>query len=250
MSEITLTSEITVKLVDSMGGDLSIVRAARVSTAGAKAVADPERESPEAQAGLIDFLMKMRHGSAFEHSTLSFFVHAPAFVWWEWVRHRVGMSIECPELSFNLESGRYRQLEPVFWVPRRERPMVVPSDGFKPTRPSFDLASEGIYNAAMIAIEHAARSGWASYQAMLAIGMANEVARTALGFGIYYSGYVTANPRSLMHFVSLRTHNPQAKYVSYPQSEIAEAGAVTERFLAEGWPLTHAAFVKHGRVAP
>src|SRR6185437_15451769 len=114
-----------------MGGDHMPAAAARVSTSGteAEALADPARSGEV--GGLINYLMAHRHGTPSEHSAMTFFVHAPAFVWWEWIRHRVGQTITCPGLSddmpdasFNLESGRYKKLDPVFWIPRRDRPMV------------------------------------------------------------------------------------------------------------------------------
>ena len=53
-----------------------------------------------------------------------------------------------------------------------------------------------------------------------------------------------------MSFLSLRTHEPSAKFISYPQAEIESAARVAEEFLQTGWPLTYAAFVAKGRVAP
>lgn len=249
--DITLASEISVRLIQKMGGDSMVVASAKVSTCGEAAAAFARPESAEANSGLINFLVRNRHGTPAEHSAMTFFVHAPAFVWWEWVRHRVGMTVDCcPEFSFNLESGRYRKLEPVFWIPRRSRPMMTPARGYSPARPSFDEAEDGEYEATIAAMGHAYRAAWSSYRLMTGLGVANEVARAALGFGIYYSGWVTCNPRSLMHFISLRTHDPVAKYVSYPQSEIEEAAHACEAVLAEGWPITHKAFCAHGRVAP
>jgi thymidylate synthase (FAD) len=248
--DITVTSEITVTLVDSMGGDLSIVRAARASTLGVDAASDPDRESAKDQEGLINYLIKNRHGSPFEHSSLTFFVHAPAMVFWEWIRHRIGQSIDCEtEQSFNLESGRYKRLDPVFWIPPRSRKML-PDEGHKAARPKFKEAGEMAHRATVLAMMRAYRAAWSEYLALIDAGIANEVARAVLGFGIYYSGWVTANPRSLMNFLSLRTHDPEAKFVSFPQVEIEEAARACERFLAEGWPITHSAFCRHGRIGP
>jgi thymidylate synthase (FAD) len=53
-----------------------------------------------------------------------------------------------------------------------------------------------------------------------------------------------------MSFLSLRTHEPDSKFPSFPQAEIEQAARVAETFLAEGWPITYAAFSKNGRVAP
>lgn len=247
--EIRLTSEITVRLIRSCGGDFMVVAAAKVSTSGEDALKFADQAKAEENAGLINYLMKNRHGTPFEHSCLTFFVHAPAFVWWEWVRHRVAMTIDCQEMSFNLESGRYKQLEPVFWIPRRNRAMV-PVEGFKPARPKFEKAAIATYEEVCERMSRAYLAAWTEYREMIASSIANEVARSVLGFGVYYSGWVTCNPRSLMSFLSLRTHDPDAMFVSYPQAEIEQAARVAETFLESGWPLTHAAFNRNGRVGP
>jgi thymidylate synthase (FAD) len=67
---------------------------------------------------------------------------------------------------------------------------------------------------------------------------------------VYSSCWVGCNPRSLMHFLSLRTHEPEAAHVSYPQAEIEQAARVAEDFLRVGWPITYEAYCRHGRVAP
>lgn len=255
-TELTLTSEITVRLIQKMGGDHMPVAAARASTSGeaAMALADPAHDG--AKDGLINYLMSQRHGTPSEHSGMTFFVHAPAFVWWEWIRHRVGQSITCPGLSddmpdasFNLESGRYKVLEPVFWVPRPDRKMV-PAPDHKPARPKFEHVSGIYYSGVISTMRRSYEAAWQAYRDLIDSGLANEVARAVLGFGVYYSGWITCNPRSLMSFLSLRTHDMAAKFVSYPQAEIEEAARACEAVLAEGWPITHAAFVRNGRVAP
>jgi thymidylate synthase (FAD) len=94
------------------------------------------------------------------------------------------------------------------------------------------------------------QQSYAKYESLLHAGYAKEVARVVLPVGIYSSCWVTCNPRSLMSFLSLRTHEPTAKFASYPQAEIEMAARAAEKILADGWPLTYAAFVRHGRVAP
>lgn len=254
--EIRLISEITVRLIQRMGSDAMPVAAARASTSGEDALAYADPERADEHSGLINYLMKQRHGTPSEHSAMTFFVHSPAFVWWEWIRHRVGQTITCPGLSddmpnasFNLESGRYRILEPVFWIPRPDRPMRPAAD-HKPSRPKFESVNEVIYLRVVNDMIVAYSAAWNAYRFMIANGIANEVARAVLGFGVYYSGWVTCNPRSLMSFISLRTHDPSAKFVSYPQAETEEAARAAEKFLAEGWPITYKSFCANGRVAP
>ena len=53
-----------------------------------------------------------------------------------------------------------------------------------------------------------------------------------------------------MAFLSLRTHNIQAKNVSYPLYEIEVAAKQCERLFELGWPLTYRAFCENGRQGP
>lgn len=240
---IILTSEITVRLIDAMGGDHSVVAAAKVSTCGEDALKFAHPSAAADNAGLINYLIKMRHGTPFEHSALTLFVHAPIFVWREWHRHRIGF-------SYNEESGRYKQLDPVFYVPSSLRPMMK-VDGWKPGRPKFTLCQDqGVYDQLCSNLEWAYRVAYKAYEDNLSLGIDPGLARDCLPVGIYSSCWVTCNPRSLMAFLSLRVHNSEATFVSYPLYEIDEAAQLAESILAEGWPITYQAFVKNGRVAP
>lgn len=209
MKEIQHKSTIDVELVQEMGGDHMIVAAARVSTNGtdAKKFADPD--FADDNFGLINYLMKHRHGTPFEHSALTFFVHAPIVVWREWHRHRIGF-------SYNEESGRYKELEPIFYLPDRDRPMIK-VDGWKPGRPKFEKCTDDdIYNMLITNLKHSYTVAYKAYQMNLSVGIDPGLARDCLPVGIYSGCWVTCNPRSLMSFLSLRTHDPEANQVSYP----------------------------------
>lgn len=241
MSEITLTNNITVRLVQSVGGDEMVVAAARVSTSGEEALKCASLPADES-AGLIRYLIKHRHGTPFEHSFLTFFVHAPIFVWREWHRHRLA--------SYNEESGRYSQLKPVFYVPPRDRPMMK-VDGWKPGRPKFLCCEDdAVFEELRLNLSTSYRAAYEMYEKNLALGIDPGLARDCLPVGIYSSCWVSVNPRSLMHFMSLRTHDPEAKAVSYPLYEIEVAARACEKIFAEGWPITYAAWSDNGRQAP
>lgn len=240
-SEITVTSDITVRLIQKMGADNMVWAAAKVSTDPDAALALALEEFEQDVRGGINYLMAHRHGTPFEHNAITFYVHAPAMVWWEWVRHR--------HMSFNLESGRYRELAPVFWVPKRNRRLRKVS-GFKSAKPRFETVDDATYIAMFDEYVATYQANWDGYNRLMKLGIANEAARSVLGFGIYYSGWVTVNCRSLMHFLSLRTHDMTAKFPSYPQQEIELAAQQCEVMLKEGWPIVHEAFCRNGRVAP
>ncbi|AEJ94341.1 ThyX-like thymidylate synthase [Mycobacterium phage Alice] len=235
MLDIQFTDEIVVEVLDSNFSDSRVCVAARTSTAGAGAD-DSERY------GLINALMRDRHGTPFEHMNATFRVTAPIFVWREHHRHRSGW-------SYSEESGRYKQLDPVFYVPGETRP-IAKVEG---TRNMDYVLEKGT------ADQHAliANAMWATcsgayrqYEAMLDAGIVREVARMVLPVNIMSTCIVTCNARSLMHFLSLRQRHDDARFPSKPQYEINLVANGYERLLAEEAPLVHRSYVENGRVAP
>jgi thymidylate synthase (FAD) len=236
--DVRFRSDVTVELVKSSASDADVLFAARVSTQGERSKASIDSDATEA-AGLIRFLMRERHGSPFEHSVLTFYVRAPIFVWREHMRHRMA--------SYNEESGRYRVLEPEFYTPAPERPLVQVG---KPGAYDFVDGSPEQQAAVSQAVRRATAQAYAEYERMLDAGVAREVARVVLPVSIYSSAYVTMNARALMNFLSLRRRSDDARFPSYPQREIEMVAERYEDLWAGVMPLTHQAFVDNGRVAP
>ncbi|MFE5791311.1 FAD-dependent thymidylate synthase [Streptomyces sp. NPDC056503] len=238
-AKFDLRSDVTVELVKSAAADSDVLWAARVSTAGEQSLEELQKD-PERSKGLINFLMRDRHGSPFEHNSMTFFISAPIFVFREFMRHRVGW-------SYNEESGRYRELQPVFYVPDASRKLV--QEG-RPGKYVFVEGTAAQHELAGRAMEDSYRQAYDTYQEMLAAGVAREVARAVLPVGLYSSMYATCNARSLMHFLGLRTQHELAAVPSFPQREIEMVGEKMEEHWARLMPLTHGAFNKNGRVAP
>lgn len=226
--KIELRSDITVELVKSAATDSDVLFAARVSTAGEQSL-DELKKDPERSKGLINYLMRDRHGSPFEHNSMTFFVSAPIFVFREFMRHRVGW-------SYNEESGRYRELQPVFYAPDASRKLVQQG---RPGKYVFVEGTPEQHELVGSAMEDSYRQAYATYQQMLAAGVAREVARAVLPVGLYSSMYATCNARSLMHFLGLRTQHELAKVPSFPQREIEMAGEKMEAEWARLMPLTN-----------
>ncbi|MFI6205943.1 FAD-dependent thymidylate synthase [Streptomyces sp. NPDC051041] len=237
MTTLDIRSDVTVQLVDHNLSDKAVVRAARVSTVGQ--THNNPTEDADRDAGLINYLMRERHGSPFEHGSLTLFVEAPIFVFREWQRHRIA--------SYNEESARYRELRPVFYLPAADRNLVQVG---KPG--AYRLKPGTAEQLAFVDCEllNAYEAAYEAYERMLVAGIAREIARAALPVGIYSSMYVTMNPRGLMNFLSLRTHREDAAFVSNPQREIEMCAEKAEAIFAELMPVTHAAFEANGRVAP
>jgi thymidylate synthase (FAD) len=209
----------------ALASDLAVVNAARVS------FNQSSDEMTDRDAGLIRFLMRDRHGSPFEHGYFRFIVKAPLFVVREHHRHRAGH-------SYNEWSGRYSRLEPEFYVPDFVRTQVG-----KPGAYSFDPVDDETRDTARREIAADAERAFATYERLLEQGVAKEVARSVLPLATYTKYLWSCNPRSLMHFCSLRNHEAA-------QFEIRQYAAAAESFLARHMPVTHEAFVAQGRIAP
>ena len=236
MSEIIYRSDMTVELVQSMGGDDAVVRSARVSTTS-DTLSNFDMGARE--EALINYLMRDRHGSPFEHNAFTFFVEAPIFVFREFMRHRMA--------SYNEESGRYKELAPIFYVPGDDRKLVQVG---KPGAYTFE---DGDYNQVkntQALTRLSSERSYELYKKMLDDGIAREVARVVLPVNIYSSMYVTMNARAMMNFLSLRTVREGTHFPSFPQREIEMVAEKMEEFFAEKMPITYATFNKNGRVAP
>jgi thymidylate synthase (FAD) len=215
-----------VRLDDAMASDLSVVNAARVSFGRRKEAMD------ESDEGLVRFLMRDRHGTPFEHNAFRFHIRAPIFVVREWMRHRVG--------SFNEFSMRYAKATDDFYVPEAED---VRTQIGKPGAYSFEPVEAELAEETREALEAVYEQAFATYERLVEAGVARELARSVLPVGAYTEFYWTVNARALMNFVSLRAHETA-------QREIRRYAEAVETFLAEKMPVTHAAFVAAGRVAP
>ncbi len=244
MSEIKFRSDVTVELVRSSAADSDVLFAARVSTQGEQtlesaAAATDASEDEKRSKGLINYLMRDRHGSPFEHNSMTFYVQAPIFVFREFMRHRIA--------SYNEESGRYKELNPVFYVPAQDRNLIQVG---KPG--AYDFLPGTAEQIALVQQESRSASthAYESYQRMLEAGVAREVARIVLPLNIYSSMYVTMNARALMNFLSLRTKREGTHFPSFPHREIAMCAEKMEDFWSELMPYTYEAFNANGRVAP
>ena len=224
-TEITFKSDMDVELVDSMGTDETVARAARVSTGRDKL----EQGKIE---GLIKYLVREGHTSTLEHCTVTVRVHVPIFVHRQLMTHRT--------LSKNSESGRYKELEPVFYVPSEERPLVNAGSGAHP-----DLQPpqcEDLHIPTREVHEAVARFCWGAYQDMLdedwyGESVASEVARNVLPVSIYTSAYLTGNLLGWFNFLRLRNGNE-----GHPQWEIVEVAKKVEAIIEELYPITYKAW--------
>ena len=209
-----------------MADDLSVVNGARVSFARHK------EEMDESDEGLIRFLMRDRHGTPFEHNSFRFHIRTPIFVAREWFRHRIG--------SFNEFSMRYARATDEFYVPEADD---VRTQVGKPGSYSFEEVSPEIAETTREELKAIYENAYQTYERLVELGVARELARCVLPVGAYTEFYWTVNARALMNFLSLRASENA-------QREIRRYAGACERFLAEKMPVTYAAFVANGRTAP
>jgi len=218
MDTIKVLGKGFVNLVDFMGGDNAVVRAARVSFGEGSKGEEKDRK-------LIHYLMKHKHGTPFEHSVFTFHVKAPIFVARQWFRHRIG--------SFNEISARYTKVEDEFYIPPYFRKQHE-----KNKQASKDIPVENSEQL-ILNYEHLIENIFDFYNTLLDKGVAREQARLILPMATYTQFYWTVNARSLMNFISLRLD-------SHAQKEIQEYAYAVAFFFAMKMPITFEAFIEHG----
>ena len=230
MTEVQFRSDVTVELVDSMGTEENIVRAARVSTKGSESMESTKN------TGLIKYLYREAHGVPFESCTLQFYFEIPVFVSRQIVKHRLS--------SINEESGRYKEMAPVFYVPDSTRMLqqVGKTGDYK-----FEKGDPSQFEALKWVLENTAKNSWQNYETLLESGLAKETARMHLPFNIYSSMYFTANLRSVLNFLSLRKDwGDDAVHASKAQHEIALVADKMAEIVKDKYPTVWECFVKSG----
>lgn len=201
MNEIKLLDHGSIRLVDHMGSDLSIVRAARVSYNADWRTGEDEGKDEK----LIHYLMKNRHTSPFESVTFTFEVKAPVFVFRQWHRHRTQ--------SYNEVSARYTELPDEMYIPDIEL-IGKQSTHNKQVRTlgELDPKERELLEDSLIMYEQHLKQCYSVYQLLLnEFHWPRELARAVLPFAIYSKMFTTLNLHNLFHFIGLRLH-PHAQH--------------------------------------
>jgi len=197
MSEIKVLDHGLVRLVDYMGNDLSIVRAARVSYDADWRTGEDEGKDEK----LIAYLMKNHHTSPFEAVTFTFEVKAPLFVFRQWHRHRTW--------SYNEVSARYSELPEEFYVPEL-------SDITTQSTSNKQMRTDAQHPQAVLMQSYMRKSmmdAFALYKELLAQGCPRELARSVLPTSTYSRMFATVDLHNLFHFLRLRLHEHAQKEI-------------------------------------
>lgn len=236
LTKATFRSDVKAVLMDSMGGEGSIVRRARVSTEGQGSTKIPTAVLYGDDLGLLRWLYEHKHGTPFEGVEFEWYFEVPIFVSRQIVKHRLS--------SINEESGRYREMKGEFWVDPEGRPVVQVG---KTGSYTFEQGRPDQLEALQSVEKMTAESAWENYQKLLAYGVAKENARKILPVTLYSSMYFKANLRSMLNFCSLRKDwGPDATHPSKAQFEIALLTDQIAEQIQEKVPNVWASFVKSG----
>lgn len=197
-----------VRLVDSMGSDLTVVNAARVS------MDKQSYELNEKDRRLIAFLAEHGHTSPFRHAVVQFEIYAPLMVARQWWKYVVGSDHTMD--AWNESSRRYVSETPCFYVPADDQWRSAPESKKQGSGDTID-PSYGDYYTAML-IEYC-RMGEEMYGAAMASGICAEQARLFLpAYGLYVRWYWTASLQSVCHFLNQRLdEHAQGEIRSYAQ---------------------------------
>jgi thymidylate synthase (FAD) len=210
-----------VRLVDYLGGDARIVQAARVSYGeGTKSLREDR--------ALIDYLLRHAHTSPFEQVVLTFHVKMPIFVARQWLRHRTA--------RVNELSGRYSVMADEFYLPEADQ-VRYQSTVQKQGR-SEEAVPEGVRTEVREALARGQGESFAAYEALLAEGVARELARVNLPVALYTEMYWQIDLHNLFHFLRLRIDS----HAQYEIRVYAEALARCAQAVA---PIAYTAFEEH-----
>jgi len=204
-----------VRLIDYMGGDESIVQAARVSYGKGTKTVHEDR-------GLIRYLMRHQHTTPFEMVEFKFHVKLPIFVARQWIRHRTA--------NVNEYSGRYSVMKDEFYIPEHKA-IHFQSNRNKQGRSEVDVPPE-LRQKVLDILLASQRQMYSEYEQMLESEIARELARINLPLSLYTEWYWKIDLHNLFHFLKLRM-DAHAQYEIRVYGEaIAE---ITKKVVPMAW---------------
>ena len=221
-----------VELVDHMGNDLTIVNSARVS------FGKHQDEMDDKDVKLIEYLVKHKHTSTFEHNVVTFRMKVPLFVRSQHHRHRTW--------SYNEISRRYTDFNIEFYEPRSFRTQHKSNrqaSNLDKINPQISTSFGGTYGdrtyggAASDVLRQYYRDTLRLFDALLDAGVCREQARGVLPQSMYTEYYGTVNLSNLLKFIDLRVHEGA-------QWEIQQLAKGMLK-IAEGlWPIAIGTYLK------
>ena len=217
-----------VELIQTIGNDLSVVNAARVSFGVEKEDID------EKDKKLINYLVKHRHTSTLEHCFMTFKFVVPLYVRSQHHRHRTW--------SYNEISRRYTSVDLQFYEPKTFRTQHETNrqasnlDEINPNISNFKdtlLPVSPNYASDAVMMHH--RRSLDLFESLLNNGVCREQARGVLPQNLYTQYIGSCNLSNLLKFIDLRTHEGA-------QWEIQQVANACLTFAQEHFPHTVSAY--------
>jgi thymidylate synthase (FAD) len=210
-----------VSLIDYLGTDACVERAARVSYGYGT-------RKQSATRGLLRYLRRHKHTTPSEMVELKFHCCMPIFVARQWIRHRTA--------SVNEYSGRYSLIPMLFYTPEQAQ-MQTQATRNKQGRSGETLSDERYAAARQRWIDTRAQAV-GLYEDLTANDVARELARIDLPLSTYTQWYWKIDLHNLLHFLTLRVD-------SHAQWEIREFGRVMAGMLKRVAPLSYEAWIDY-----
>jgi thymidylate synthase (FAD) len=211
MNKIRVLDKGYIRLVDTLGDDLSIVNAARVSY-------DKEAsEFTEKDERLINFLVREGHTSPFRHAALTFEVYAPLFVARQWWKYAVGSTHVDDQNGWNESSRRYVTEDEEFYVPNKYEWRSKPENSKQGSgEPVGSKTGDYFYHELLTTID----DGVKYYHEAMDAGIAPELARLFLpAYGMYVRWRWTVSLQGAMTFLEQRLgHDAQLEIQEYARA--------------------------------
>ena len=218
-----------VQYIDHMGSDLTIVNSARVSFGVNKTQLDKRDKR------LVNYLVKHRHTSTFEHNVITFKFIVPLYIRSQHHRHRTW--------SYNEISRRYTDKDLRFYEPTKfrsqhesNRQASNPDETCNPMLQLYSPAcSHPVPVLASTMIENHHKNSVKLFDELLAAGVCREQARGVLPQNLYTEYYGTVNLNNLLKFVDLRIHEGA-------QWEIQRVAEACQDIAEQLWPVSVSSF--------
>ena len=210
-----------VRVVDYLGGDESVVQAARVSYGKGTRKVNEDR-------GLVRYLLRHRHTTPLEMCDIKLHVRVPMDAWRQWIRHRTA-SVNEYSTRYSIAIDATQKTQPGKWR-LQAKSNRQGSEGYA------DAALGDEMTRAETELHALARR---TYDARLAKGIAREQARKDLPLATYTEAYWKTNLWNLLHFLGLRME-------THAQEEIRVYAETIGREIVAKWvPIVWEAFLDY-----
>lgn len=210
INKINVLDKGYVRLVNSMGTDLDVVNAARVS------YAKESQEFSDKDDKLIKFLWNSnpRHTSPFRHQAMTFEVYAPLMVARQWFKYSVASAHLDDQQGWNESSRRYITEEPTFYIPSKTEWREAPENSKQGSGDQVDPRMGEIFTEEL---ERFCEEGERNYDRLVKLGVCAEQARLFLpAYGMYVRWRWTTSLAGVLHFLNERLeHDAQKEIQEY-----------------------------------